>query len=131
MLSYLGRFIKQPSIIAYILAGIVIGPIGLGIIKSREAINLFSELGIIFLLFIVGLELDIKKIKKITNETKQDNLPGVDYKYLIETREGKLLKVNSWILWKSISAKLREAGRINATLYLRHNDVEDYTINVI
>lgn len=87
-----------------------------------------------FLTLRIGEEisrLDIKRIKKITNETKQDNLPGVDYKYLIETREGKLLKVNSWILWKSISAKLREVGRINATLYLRHNDVEDYTINVI
>ena len=87
-----------------------------------------------FLTLRIGEEisrLDIKRIKKITNETKQDNLPGVDYKYLIETREGKLLKVNSWILWKSISAKLREAGRINVALYLRHNDVEDYTINVI
>ena len=87
-----------------------------------------------FLTLRIGEEiprLDIKRIKKITNETKQDNLPGVDYKYLIETREGKVLKVNSWVLWKNISAKLREAGRINATLYLRHNDVEDYTINVI
>ncbi len=76
-------------------------------------------------------KLEIGRIKKITNRTKPDNLPGVDYKYLIETRDGKLLKVNSWILWKTIAKALREAGRIDATLYLRHNDVEDYTIKVI
>lgn len=87
-----------------------------------------------FLTLRIGEEisrLEIKRIKKITNNAKQDNLPGVDYKYLIETTNGKILKVNSWILWNTISATLREASKINATLYLRHNDVEDYTIRVI
>lgn len=87
-----------------------------------------------FLTLRIGEEisrLEIKRIKKVTNNRKQDNLPGVDYKYLIETTDGKLLKINSWILWKTISATLREAGKINTTLYLRHNDVEDYTIKVI
>ena len=35
--------------------------------------------------------LEIAKIKKITNKTKEDNLAGVDYKYIIETRDNKLL----------------------------------------
>jgi len=65
LLAIIARFFKQPLIIAYILAGIVIGPIGLGWIKSQEMISLFSELGIVFLLFIVGLQLDIKKLKHI------------------------------------------------------------------
>ena len=64
-LAYLGKFLKQPSIIAYILAGIILGPLGFSIIKNTETISLFSELGIIFLLFIVGLQLDVNKIKGI------------------------------------------------------------------
>ncbi|MCK4589013.1 MAG: cation:proton antiporter [Nanoarchaeota archaeon] len=65
LLAIIARFLKQPLIIAYIIAGIVIGPIGLGLIKSQEMIALFSELGIVFLLFIVGLQLDIKKLKNV------------------------------------------------------------------
>ncbi len=65
LLAYLGRFLRQPSIIAYILAGIIIGPIGLQLISSRELINVFSELGIVFLLFIVGLQLDFTKLKDV------------------------------------------------------------------
>jgi Kef-type K+ transport system membrane component KefB len=65
LLGYLGRFLKQPSIIAYIAAGILIGPVGLKIINNSEVISLFSELGIIFLLFIVGLQLDFKKLRDV------------------------------------------------------------------
>ncbi|HLC74642.1 MAG TPA: cation:proton antiporter [Candidatus Nanoarchaeia archaeon] len=65
LLAYIGRCLKQPSIIAYILAGIIIGPLGFGLIKNMSVIQLFSELGIIFLLFIVGIQLDIKKLKTV------------------------------------------------------------------
>jgi len=65
LLALLGRFFKQPSIIAYIFAGIVIGPIGLKLIHNSEIIGLFSELGIVFLLFIVGMELDLRKLKGV------------------------------------------------------------------
>lgn len=65
LLAIIARFLKQPLLIAYIGAGILIGPIGLGWIKSQEMIALFSELGIVFLLFIVGLQLDVRKLKHI------------------------------------------------------------------
>ena len=65
LLAIIARFLKQPLIIAYIAAGIVIGPVGLGWIKSYDLISLFSELGIVFLLFIVGLQLDIRKLKHV------------------------------------------------------------------
>jgi len=63
--ALLVRAIKQPYIIGYILAGIVIGPIGLGWISDYDSIITLSELGIVFLLFIVGLELDIRKVKHL------------------------------------------------------------------
>ena len=63
---YLARALKQPIIPAYVLAGILLGPIGLGIIKNQDVINTLSEIGIAFLLFIVGLELNLKKLKEIS-----------------------------------------------------------------
>ncbi|MCK5125543.1 MAG: hypothetical protein KAR42_04745 [candidate division Zixibacteria bacterium] len=75
--------------------------------------------------------LEIAKIRKIINNSKQDNLSGVDYKYLIDTKNGKLLKVNSWILWKHITAAIQKAGTINTTLNLVHSGIEQYTVKVI
>lgn len=76
-------------------------------------------------------QLEIKQIRKVTNPAGQSNLSGVDYKYIIEDAEGKVLTVNSWILWKKISFVLQEAGSTQVTLMLEHNGVEDYTVNVI
>ena len=62
LFAYLARFLRQPLIPAYIIAGIILGPY-LGLITNTEIINNLSEIGIAFLLFIVGLEIDIKKLK--------------------------------------------------------------------
>ncbi|MBW6451163.1 MAG: cation:proton antiporter [DPANN group archaeon] len=63
--AFIARFLKQPSIPVYMLAGVFLGPIGLGIITSGDIISVLSELGVIFLLFIVGMEIDIKKLKNV------------------------------------------------------------------
>lgn len=62
--GYIARILKQPLIPAYILAGAVFGPI-LGFISNGEIILTLSEIGIAFLLFTVGLELDLKKLRDI------------------------------------------------------------------
>lgn len=59
------RFFKQPLIVGYILAGIAAGPYGLNAIHSKAEIELFSKIGIIVLLFIVGLNLNPKVIKEV------------------------------------------------------------------
>ncbi len=61
--AVIAKFLKQPLLLSYILAGVIIGPFGLKLVTDAPTINVVSELGIAFLLFIVGLELDIKKIK--------------------------------------------------------------------
>lgn len=63
--AYISKLFKQPLIPAYILTGIVLGPLVLGIIKDTEIIRFLSEIGIAFLLFIVGLEINLKKLKDI------------------------------------------------------------------
>ncbi|HIJ11135.1 TPA: hypothetical protein HA278_03710 [Candidatus Woesearchaeota archaeon] len=65
IVGYLAKLLKQPLIPAYILAGVLIGPFGLGLIKESDIIIALSEIGIAFLLFIVGLEIDLKKLKEV------------------------------------------------------------------
>ncbi|MBI2654228.1 cation:proton antiporter [Candidatus Woesearchaeota archaeon] len=64
LFAYLARFLKQPLIPAYVVAGIVLGPV-LGFVTNVDVINNLSEIGIAFLLFIVGLEINIGKLKDI------------------------------------------------------------------
>jgi CPA2 family monovalent cation:H+ antiporter-2 len=63
------RRFNQSIIVAYLLSGIVIGPYGLGIIKAPDQINVLSEIGIILLMFILGLSFPPKKIIKMGSKT--------------------------------------------------------------
>lgn len=56
------QLLRQPLLIAYLGAGFAIGPVGLEWIQDRESIKTISELGLIFLLFMIGLEIDLKKM---------------------------------------------------------------------
>lgn len=63
--AFLMRLLKQPLIVGYILAGIAAGPYALNVLHSTENIELFSKIGIIILLFIVGLSLNPRVIKEV------------------------------------------------------------------
>ena len=60
----LAHFLKQPAILAYLVGGFVIGPNVIGLVKGQAEIQTISELGLIFLLFMIGLEIDLKKIMR-------------------------------------------------------------------
>ncbi len=64
-IAFLARLFKQPLIIAYIAAGILAGPIFLNLISDNKVIDIFSQFGIAFLLFVVGLSLSPKVIKEV------------------------------------------------------------------
>jgi len=65
VVSYIARAFRQPIIIGYIIAGMIISPFIIQAGISQEIIYLFSQFGIAFLLFIVGLHLNPKIIKEI------------------------------------------------------------------
>ena len=65
IVGYFAKMLRQPLIPAYILAGIMIGPAGLRLVTNSQDITILSEIGIVFLLFIVGLELDFSRLKDI------------------------------------------------------------------
>jgi Kef-type K+ transport system membrane component KefB len=61
--AFIAKVLKQPLILAYLVAGVVIGPeIGFAWVADKETIELISEIGLILLLFIIGLEIDLKKL---------------------------------------------------------------------
>ena len=53
---------KMPGIVAFFLTGIIAGPYGLGLITDRADVEILAELGIIFLLFTIGMELSLKSL---------------------------------------------------------------------
>jgi len=58
-----GRIVRLSPIIGYLIAGAAIGPYGLKLIKHVEATADIAEFGVIFLLFIIGLELSIERLR--------------------------------------------------------------------
>jgi K+:H+ antiporter len=57
--------IKLPSIIGFLLTGIIIGPYGLSLIYAVDQVEILSEIGVILLLFVIGMELSIKQLISI------------------------------------------------------------------
>ena len=59
--------LRQPMVIGYIIAGMIIGPFTppFSLISNFDVLNLFAEIGVILLLFVVGMEFPIEKLRKI------------------------------------------------------------------
>ncbi len=56
--------LKQPAIVGYILAGILLGPSGLQLITDREQVGELAELGVLLLLYFVGMELSLRNFRR-------------------------------------------------------------------
>jgi Kef-type K+ transport system membrane component KefB len=65
VIAYVLHFFKQPSIIAYIITGLLIGPLALYKLAHGEVLHGLAEIGITLLLFMVGLDLDFSQLKRI------------------------------------------------------------------
>jgi Kef-type K+ transport system membrane component KefB len=62
ILGVCAQLFRQPPILAYLAGGFLLGPSGLHWVQSEESIHVISELGLILMLFMIGLEIDLKKI---------------------------------------------------------------------
>ncbi len=65
VLSLVARLFRQPLIIAYIITGLIVGPGVLGLTESAEVFKALAEIGIAFLLFLVGLNLNWRSVKDV------------------------------------------------------------------
>jgi Kef-type K+ transport system membrane component KefB len=63
-LGLLAHFLRQPVILGYLVAGALVGPaVGFGWVHELSSIDTISEIGLILLLFIIGLEMDLGRLK--------------------------------------------------------------------
>src|SRR3989338_8782673 len=65
LVSIIMRLIRQPLIIGYIFTGIIAGPFALNLVQSSEILSAFSQIGVAFLLFIVGLNLNFRALREV------------------------------------------------------------------
>ncbi|WP_461535077.1 cation:proton antiporter domain-containing protein [Spongorhabdus nitratireducens] len=56
VIGWILRRLHQPSVVAYLIAGVVLGPFGLGLIENQDAIAQFGSIGVVLLLFFTGME---------------------------------------------------------------------------
>ncbi len=57
--------IKVPAIVGFLLTGILAGPYGLGLVKEVHAVEVLAEIGVVLLLFTIGMEFSLEKLLKI------------------------------------------------------------------
>ncbi len=67
MVVFVLQRLKLPSILGFLVTGILIGPYGFGLLHESEQIEAISEIGVILLLFVIGMELSIKQLMSIKN----------------------------------------------------------------
>ena len=63
--AYLCLRLKLPVLVGLMLTGIAIGPYGLGLVKELEGIELLAEVGVMLLLFTIGLEFSLRRLREM------------------------------------------------------------------
>lgn len=61
----LARWLRLPIILGYLAGGIAIGPFGIGLVHETETIDLLANVGVVLLLFAIGLEFSLKELLKL------------------------------------------------------------------
>lgn len=57
--------LRIPPVVGLLITGLVIGPSGLRLVADRETVDVFAEIGIVFLLFTIGLEFSLERLKEV------------------------------------------------------------------
>lgn len=97
----------QPSVLGKLLVGILIGPSVLGLVTETETLKEFSQLGVILLMFIAGLETDVDEFKRTGKASTFVGVGGIVFPLLVGYLAGILLGLStmqSWFLGLLLSA---------------------------
>lgn len=64
-MAFLAQKVRLPSVVGFLLAGVAIGPYSVGLIHSPDAVSILAELGVVLLLFTIGLEFSLTDLLRI------------------------------------------------------------------
>ena len=115
--------LKLPAVVGELLAGIIIGPAVFNLVQPSGIIKVFSDIGVIFLMFLAGLDSDIKTLKRLLRPSVLVAAFGMIVPIIIAYMTGILFKfsqVESLFLGLTFSATsvsisvavLQEMGRL-------------------
>jgi hypothetical protein len=65
VIAYLGSRVRLLPIVGFLLAGVLIGPNALGLVRDLELVNAAAEVGVVLLLFTIGIEFSFEKLARI------------------------------------------------------------------
>lgn len=82
-------------ILGYIIAGVLLGPSCLQFITDRACVEVFSEMGILFLMFVIGLGLSLDKVKNMWKKSMSVTIISTLFTYLMMLIAGKIMKISS------------------------------------
>lgn len=97
----------QPAVLGQLLIGIVLGPSALGLINETETLAEFSQIGVILLMFIAGLETDIDEFKRSGKASTYVGFGGIIVPLVLGYFTGIILNltfIQSWFLGLLLSA---------------------------
>jgi len=97
----------QPSVLGKLLIGIVLGPSVLGLVNETETLAEFSQIGVILLMFIAGLETDIDEFKRTGKASTFVGIGGIIIPLALGYVSGMMLDLTtmqSWFLGLLLSA---------------------------
>ncbi|HYE48789.1 MAG TPA: cation:proton antiporter [Azospirillaceae bacterium] len=83
--------LRQPAIVGYIVAGVVLGPTGFGLIENADQVRVLAELGVLMLLFLVGMELSVAAFRQVYRVAVGAVLLQVGLSLLVTLSAGALL----------------------------------------
>ena len=101
--------LKAPSVIGELAAGIILGPSLLGWIEPNEVLKLLAEIGIILLLFEVGLETDVRRLANTGTKSMVVAIGGFVFPF------GLGFILSYWLFDLSLIASLFIGGTLTAT----------------
>lgn len=89
----------QPSVLGKLLIGIVLGPSVLGLVNETETLAEFSQIGVILLMFIAGLETDVDEFKRTGKASTFVGLGGIIVPLVLGYFAGIVLNLSSMESW--------------------------------
>jgi CPA2 family monovalent cation:H+ antiporter-2 len=68
LIIYLSHKLRLPSVVGFLLTGVLIGPGGLSLVKNSDTVGTLAEIGVVMLLFTIGLEFEPARLKRIQRD---------------------------------------------------------------
>ncbi|NKB47167.1 MAG: cation:proton antiporter [Legionellales bacterium] len=93
LIGFVLRRLNQPYVVSYLLAGILLGPSGIGLITDQDMLYRMGEFGVMLLLFFIGMEMDLPSLLSRWRISFIPTFAQIFFSFLI------IIWLNRWLEW--------------------------------